>query len=104
MAQFDIVKSKTKSSKTVPYFLILQTDSLSDLGTSIVAPLRPIKKNSAPKISKIQMEITITGREHLAYLSEMAAIPTSALGQYVTTAKDRRTEIISALDFIFTGF
>jgi toxin CcdB len=36
--------------------------------------------------------------------AESAGIPVRSLGEKVTSLKDRRYEIMAALDFLFTGF
>jgi toxin CcdB len=36
--------------------------------------------------------------------TELAGIPTGALGKKIGSLKDQRNEIIAALDFLITGF
>jgi toxin CcdB len=36
--------------------------------------------------------------------AELAGVPISALGERVGSLKEQRSEIIAALDFLFTGF
>ena len=108
MAQFDIVENRGRSAKTgVPYLLDIQSDAVSILETRIVAPLRRKKDYPAEPISKLHIIITIDNIDnidYIAFISEMAAIPGSLLGDIVGNAGRFRTDIITAIDLLFTGF
>lgn len=102
MNQFDITRPASK--KNIPYLLILQADALDLLETRIVAPIRSENDFKNKSISKIHINITIDGNPYIAFISELAAIPVSFIGEAVGNARHLRTEIISAIDLLFTGF
>ncbi len=103
MPQFDIVENIRKPSE-VKYFLELQADAISLLDTRIVAPLRPANMHRENQVGRIHISVEIGQTEFIVFISEMAAIPSTMLGEIVTNVSFLRTEIISAIDLIFTGF
>ncbi len=103
MPQFDIVENTSKSAD-VKYFLVLQADAISLLDTRIVAPLRPADLHRKNQVGKIHILVEIDQTEFIIFISEMAAIPSAILGEIVTNVSFLRTEIVSAIDLIFTGF
>jgi len=82
----------------------IQSDSISILGTRIVVPIRKAANFIDKTISRIHVSIEIENKEYIAFISEMAAIPTGMIGSTVTNEAIRRTEIIAAIDLLFTGF
>jgi len=105
MAQFDISRNTNQTSKIdVPFIMDIQSNSVSLLESRIVVPLRRADNNLDKMISKIHVTIEIENTEYIAFISEMAAIPSVLLGPTITNRTNRRTEIISAIDLLFTGF
>lgn len=103
MAQFDIFKNKNPDSD-VQFFISLQADAVSLLNTTIVAPLRKASAMKDKYISKIHIRTAVKGEDYIAFISELAAIPNAMLGKFVNNSSSLRTEIISAIDLLFTGF
>lgn len=103
MAQFDIVKNR-KNQNEVELLLELQSDAVSVLDTRIVAPLRTSDDFSDKFISKIHIQLTIGDKKYIAFISEMAAVPADMLGALVDNVASCRTDIVSAIDLLFTGF
>lgn len=58
------------------------------------------------KFLMVQFDIVKNKRNNSVSIlnTRMAAIPAEKLGDYIDTAKKHRTEIISAVDLLFTGF
>ncbi len=105
MAQFDISKNNNKTSKKdVPFIMEIQSNSVSILGTRIVVPLRRTENNLDKMISKIHVSIEVENTKYIAFISEMAAIPSGIIGPAITNGAFKRIEIISAIDLLFTGF
>ena len=105
MAQFDILKNLNKASKAdVPYIMDIQSNSVSIIGTRIVVPLRYTKNNLDKLISKIHVSIEVDNKEYIAFISEMAAILSGLIGSAIANGNSKRTEIIAAIDLLFTGF
>lgn len=102
MAQFDVFRNaNSKSNKIVPYLLDVQTDLLDMLATRVVVPLIVADKlKAAPRLNP---EFRIGRQKLVMSTAELAGIPVRAFGEKVTSLKDRRTEIIAALDLLLTG-
>ena len=105
MGQFQIVENKGRSAKQgVPYLLDIQSDAVSILDTRIVAPMRRKEDYPAAPISRVHIILTVENMDYIAFISEMAAVPINLLGDIAGDAGQFRTEIIAAVDFLFTGF
>ena len=101
MAQFDLFENPR--SRAYPFLLDVQTDLLRDMASRVVAPLVPVSKLRGKPLARLNPIISIAGRDHAVLFQELAAIPTKALGSAVASLRDRRDEMIAALDLLFTG-
>lgn len=99
MAQFDIYAHQGEG---IDYLLDLQDDLLEHLTTRVVAPLA-LPESVGPAMKTVNPRIRVGGADYLLLTQLLAAIPVSALGQPVDSAKTQRNEIVAALDFLFTG-
>ncbi len=101
MAQFDVYKNLNhKTNEEVPFLLDIQNDILKNLQTRVVVPLvlnmKPAKiLNPQFKINNLTLTMST---------AELAGISKENLGSTVCSVEDRRDEIISAVDFMITGF
>ena len=104
MSQFDVYENtNTETNQAIPYLVDVQADLLDTLSTRVVAPL--IKTSVAEKaIRHLNPEFTVKETPVIMSTAELAGISIRSLGEKVGTLKDRRDEIIAALDFLFTGF
>lgn len=103
MQQFDIVENANPGSKRhVPYLLILQAPLFDELTTRVVAPLIPRKAFGKP-LAHLTPVISVADKVFVVSIAELAGVPISALGQKIDSVTNSRVEIISALDFLFTG-
>jgi toxin CcdB len=103
MQQYDVVENANpESHRHVPYVLILQAPIFDDLTTRVVAPLIPLKKFGKP-LAHLTPVITIADASFVVSIAEIAGVPLTALGSTVDSIANERLEIISALDFLFTG-
>ncbi len=103
MRQFDIVENANSgSNRHVPYLLILQAPLFDDLATRVVAPLIPLKSFGKP-LAHLTPVISVADHAFVVSIAEIAGVPLAALGEKVDSVSDARPEIISALDFLFTG-
>lgn len=104
MAQFDVHENPNEHTrKNVPYLLDLQADLLNSLATRVVAPLVSAKAIGKP-IDHLNPQFRIKRKTVYMSTAELAGVPVRALGEKVGSLKDERPIIISALDFLFTGF
>jgi toxin CcdB len=104
MAQFDVYENQNPETKeSIPYLLDLQSDLLDNLTTRVVVPLITIAAmGKAAKYLNPQFKIKRT--TVIMSTAELAGVNLHALGDRVCSLKEHRTEIIAALDFLFTGF
>ena len=103
MQQFDIVENANPGSKRhVPYLLLLQAPLFDELATRVVAPLIPLKGFGKP-LAHLTPVISVADKAFVVSIAEIAGVPLSALGKKIDSVSESRIEIISALDFLFTG-
>jgi toxin CcdB len=104
MAQFDVYENPNpETNQEVPYLLDVQADLLDRLVTRVVVPL--INASAAEKpLRHLNPEFTVNETLVIMSTPELAGIAVQSMGQKAGTLKDRRDEIIAALDFLFTGF
>jgi len=104
MAQFDVYENRNPETKElIPYLLDLQADLLDNLTTRVVVPLITVAAmGKAAKFLNPQFKIKRT--TVIMSTAELAGVNLHVLGEKVCSLKEYRTEIISALDFLFTGF
>jgi toxin CcdB len=103
MQQFDIVENANpKSKRYVPYLVVLQAPLFDELVTRVVAPLIPHKRFGKP-MAHLTPVISVGDKQYVVSMAELAGVPLTALGPRVDSLIDQRFEIISALDFLFTG-
>ena len=101
MAQFDIYENKnSRTNIETPFLLDIQNNILKNLSTRVVVPL--ILNMKPAKILNPQFEIN--GFLVTMSTAELAGISTDNLGSMVCSLEDKRDEIISAIDFMITGF
>lgn len=101
MAQFDVYENlNEKSKQNIPYLLDIQNDILKDLTTRVVIPL--IITNKA--INFLNPKFTINQIDVILSTAELASIPIEILGNKVCSLKEKREEIIGAVDFLVMGF
>ncbi len=101
MAQFDVYyNANSDTNEYFPYLLDIQAEILSDLSTRIIVPLAV----SIKPIRHLNPVFEIEGNTFVMMTQELAGIASSVLGAYVCSVKDKRHDILSAVDFMITGF
>lgn len=101
MAQFDVYENlNDKSRQNIPYLLDIQNDVLKNLSTRVVIPL--VITNQS--INFLNPKFTINQIDVILSTAEIASIPSEILGNKICSLKDKREEIIGAVDFLVTGF
>ncbi len=101
MARFDV----HKYGASVPMVLDVQADLLSDLNTRMVIPLVPLAERTSEVLPRLNPVVTVDGHDYIMVTTDMAAVPTSALGEAVANIEDPyRDTIVEAVDFLFQGF
>ena len=103
MPQFDVVENRNPDTRDqVPYLLLLQADLFDDLATRVVAPLIAADRYGAP-LDWLNPTVRIGKVDYVVSIAELAGVPASIIGDTVASAESERHEVISALDFLFTG-
>ena len=104
MAQFDVYDNPNPATKqAIPYLLDIQTDLLDNLTTRVVVPL--ISASAMGKAAKhLNPQFKIKSTVLVMSTTELAGVSVNVLGEKVCSLKGQRSEIIAALDFLFTGF
>lgn len=104
MSQFSVYENKDKTTKKIyPYFLDVQNDLLDELNSRVVIPfstLGSIKHRDAKKLCPI---IKIKDNKFVLLTHQLTTVPESLLTVKVTDAETFRSEIIAAIDLLFTG-
>jgi len=103
MAQFDVyLNPNTETSSNIPYLLDVQADLLDVLATRIVIPLHTTA--SMPKPARhLNPILKINGEKFVLSTAELAGIHAAMLGEPIDNLNAYREDIITALDFVFTG-
>jgi toxin CcdB len=105
MAQFQIYSNNNKSTKDVyPYLIDVQSQILESLETRLVIPLVLSSVLQNKQITKLTPTISIKGKDHAILTSQMAGISKKHLGSFIVDVSDRRQELISAIDFLISGY
>lgn len=93
------VNPNAQTRSEYPYLLDLQSALLDDLSTRVVAPLGRV----ARPISILCPEVEIEGERWVVLTQQLAGIAKKQLAEPVSDLSHYRTEIVAALDLLFTG-
>ena len=103
MAQFDVYLNPNPGTrKTIPYLLDVQADLLDTLATRVVVPLVLIEEMGLAA-KRLNPQFKIKGEAVVMSTAELAGVSTRSLGDKVASLKNKRDEIIAALDLLLTG-
>lgn len=104
MAQFNVYQNKNaQSRKEFPFLLDVQADLLDSLQTTVVVPLKKLEPNGHQLLTQLTPLLNIEGAVYLMLTPQLAGVPRKTLGKAIASAKDARSEIMNALDFLLTG-
>jgi toxin CcdB len=100
--QFDVVPNPDADDAAYrPYLVILQSDLVSGLRSTVVAPLVPREQiTGAQRMNPI---FSINGAEYWLATHELFAVEQRMLKSGIANLGDHHSTIMAALDFIFTG-
>lgn len=103
MAQFDVYANTNPGTcKGIPYLLDVQDDLLDTLATRVVVPL-VLAEEMGLAARHLNPQFKIKGAAVVMSTAELAGVSISLLGDKVASLKNKRDEIIAALDILFTG-
>jgi len=101
MRQFEVVPNPDAKDAHRPYLVVLQSDLVSDLHSTVVAPLIPRQMFSGA--SRLNPILAVDGRDFWLATHELFAVDRRLLGRAIASVFDHRDAIITAIDFVFTG-
>ena len=103
MAQFDVhINPNAATRKAIPYLLDVQADLLDALATRVVVPL-VLEEKMGLAAKRLNPQFKVKGATVVMSAAELAGVPNRSLGDKVASLKNKRDEIIAALDLLFTG-
>lgn len=102
MAQYKVYRNRRPSRRDVPFLLDVQSD-LVTTSSRLVVPLVRMSRHGRP-YSRLNPLLTVEGIEVVASIPDLAALDERELGEAVADISDRRAEILSAIDFLLTGY
>lgn len=101
--QFDIVRNPDPDDAAHrPYLIILQSDLVSGLRSTVVAPL--VTKSDFSGAPRLNPIIMVEGREYWLATHELFAVDRRALGKPLTSLSAEHDTVMNALDFLFIGY
>ena len=105
MGQFGIYQNKNAlTRKAYPYLIDVQSSLLESLGTRLVVPMTEKAHFSDKIIKELNPTIMIGGTEYTALVQQMAAIKKENMGKAIGECMNERQALLSAVDFLITGF
>ena len=101
--QFDVIANPDRvEAAHRPYLVVLQSDLVSGLSSTVVAPL--VRREQMTGAHRLNPIMSVEGQELWLATHELFAVEQRVLRTKVATLADHRDAIIAALDFVFTGF
>ncbi|MBL8448716.1 MAG: CcdB family protein [Dechloromonas sp.] len=105
MAQFRIHRNLSSgASRGIPFLLDIQTDLLGDMATRLVVPLYRRNAYLGDLLAGLMPTFDAAGEMCVAVIPEMASVPAKCLGSEIADASSRRSDILSAVDLLISGF
>ena len=104
MPRFDVCRNPNPDTQAaIPYLLEVQSDLLESIATCVVVPL---VRTSARKKPAVYLNpcLDIEGTRAIMLTEQIAGIPRRALGKRIASLSAKRQEIMTAIDFLFSGF
>jgi toxin CcdB len=103
MRQFDVVANPDAGEREFrPYLVILQSDLVSGLSSTVVAPL--VVRDRMSGATRMNPLLKVEGCEFWLAAHELFAVDRRMLSSAVGSLAEERDAIIKALDFVFSGY
>jgi len=104
MAQFRVYQNpRATGRERIPFVLDVQSDMVDLLPTRMVIPLVRDRMFPARRVPRLNPGFSINGQAVVLSPAEMGAVAASALHEPLADLSTQRSEIIAALDVLFTG-
>jgi toxin CcdB len=104
MAQFDVYQNVDPASQGyIPYLLDVQHGLHQSLSTRTVVPL--VRSSLLQQnLANLCPRFTVEGETVIMATPELAGYPVRDFGHKIATLADERTTILSAINFLLSGF
>jgi toxin CcdB len=102
LAQFDVYPNPIGTMDNVPFLVDVQADHLAGMPTRMVIPLGRPNESLRPT-RNLNPSLCVEGETLVLITQHATALPARVLGRKVTSLAEHRSDIIAALDFLFTG-
>lgn len=97
MPQFDVYRNGNSRTKdTYPYLVDVQAGLLDGLQTRVVVPAAKMPALTRAPIERLTPLVSIEGEPLVLLTPQLAGVPRSNLGAFVTNISEYRGDIISA--------
>lgn len=104
MARFDVHRHPLVTRRrTIPYLLSIQSDALDYLETRIVVPL-VLEKAFGPRVTFLHPLVDVENGKVVLAMNELVAVDRALLGPSVANLQMHATEIVTALDYLISGY
>ena len=105
MPQFTVYRNKNPKSKAVfPLLVDIQSDLLDELQTRVVVPLSKSAGLAKKPVTHLTPILEFEGEKYVLITPQLAGVARSDLGPTAGTLANQRQTIISAMDFLLSGF
>lgn len=104
MAQFDAYPNPTVSQREAfPYFVVLQSDQLAQMGTRLVMPLARLRRRPRDVPRRLSQAVEVLGESLYPMPHLLAALPARALVAPVASLRTQGSVLVDALDAVVSG-
>jgi toxin CcdB len=105
VAQFSVHRNKNPRTKArFPFLVDVQLDLLEPLNTRVVIPMTKVPALTKKPVSHLTPEVSFNGDRYLLVTPQLAGIGRAELGPHAGTLAEERQTILTAVDFLLTGF
>lgn len=103
--QFTVYRNKSARTKAMfPFLVDVQSDLLRDLQTRVVIPLSKVAALTKRPLDQLTPILQFDGERYVLMTPELAGIARSDLGPPAGSLAASRDAILTAMDFLLTGF
>jgi toxin CcdB len=105
VTQFAVYRNKNPRTKsTFPLLVDVQSDLLEPLSTRVVIPLTKVAGLAKKPVGHLTPTVPFDGDSYVLMTPQLAGIARTDLGAQAGTLVAEREKIMSAVDFLLTGF
>jgi toxin CcdB len=102
--RFDVFRNpESRSARSFPYLLVLQSELLEMLTTVVVVPLVRRSTLAGTPTTRLNPVLRVEGDAVYMLTQQIGAVSAKSLSKQVTNLDVERIAITQALDFLFSG-